>query len=479
MLTFHNATMSPRATGRSRQPGPPAGEDLKTQHIAAGSQGHVEEPPADEDAESIHSNTTQELGAEGLLRHAEDYRERITELGGKPTRPIAEYSREFEETRLHFILLGPSPRMTIDEEYYRHYCFMERNHFDQELMAWQSFMKWFRRKWVQQNEAAGGSLPPPPPVLEIDPLDLHTQYLGFMLLCRKEDEKENSSNRNWNFESYEGFLEHITAVEKQVAEMREKQGPEDDARFQERLGYCGKVLTDWGLGHPAGFQEQLGIVAKDLASIQSRRIQNKAADAAQVPGFLQQVADNPEPDTNGSSRKRAREDEALETGPAFTSTKTQSNDDTILAPKRTKRGGPKDKLGHAVTSKQSSKKPGGEISGKTHDDEANHEAEEAKEEVKPDRKWRGRPPKPSQPTSALETDAQGRPTPSQKRRGGPRDKTQLPAQQMDIVAKAKDRQSAKKKATVGRVQKHAKTLPDSSPRRSPRLAEKAKKKKTS
>lgn len=213
-----------------------------------------------DDTESVNSDRTQEVGTEGLLRRAEDYRERKVELGGKPTRSLAEYSKELEQSRLILMPEPPGPRpkhwKTPDEEYYYNYCRMESFYFSLELMGWESSLKWFRRKWAEQNEALGNSLPPPPPVLEMDSLDLHTQYLGFILLRRKENEGPDSDFRRWIFETYEEFLDHILVVEQQVAQMCEAQGPDDDIRFKQRLGYCAPALAELGLGDSPGFQEQ-------------------------------------------------------------------------------------------------------------------------------------------------------------------------------------------------------------------------------
>lgn len=428
-----------------------------------------------EDAESMHSSSTQELGPEGLLRQAEDHREHIIELGGKPTRQIAEYSREVEEKRILLMPRGPSSRRTADEEYYRHYCFMEMCFFNEELMAWQSFMKWFRRKWAQQNDAAGGSLPPPPPVLEIDPLDLQTQYLGFMLLCRKEDEKEQPIVRSWNFKSYERFIEHIAAVERLVAELREKQGPEDDARFQERLGYCAKVLTNWGLGDPAGFQEQLGIVAKELAQMQAQRAHmSQFSGAGPLAGFFQQAADSPEPETQlgETNRKRSHVDKASGPGSAPKSTKAEIQDDIAPAPKRAKCGGSKVEPSQTTTAKPSPKKPRGRASTKRNDEEVEYKHLTSGRE--PGQKRTGRSPKQAQPAPALDTYMQDKTKSNPKPRGGPRDNPQLLAQEPDVSAKAIGSQSAKKNKRVDKEQKKTKAPSGSGRRRSARIAEKAK-----
>lgn len=433
-----------------------------------------------EDAESVRSDSTIDIGPEGLLRQAEDHREHIIELGGIPTRPIAEYSRELEERRLILMPRTHSSTTTADEAYYRHYCFREMCFFNEELMAWESFMKWFRRKWAQQNDAVGGSLPPPPPVLEIDPLDLHTQYLGFMLLCRKEDEKEQPIVRKWNFNSYGRFIEHITAVEMQVAEMREKEGPEDDARFQERLGHCAKVLTKWGLGDPAGFQEQLGIVARELADMQDRSAQTSGGVPCAT--FFQQAADSPEPETqlNETKRKRTHADEASGPGPAPKSTKAEVQGDIAPAQKRAKHRDSQVERTHTATAKPSPKKPRGRSSTKRHDEEVEHkhstsgrEPGDAKGDIKPDQKRRGRPPKQTQPAPALDTDTQDKTKSNPKRRGGPRDNLQLLAQEPDVSAQAVGSQSDKTRIRVDKKQKKTKALPSNGRRRSARIVGKA------
>lgn len=121
------------------------------------------------DAESEDSNITQGIGPEGLLRLAEDYRERKITLSGIPTRQIAEYSKELEQTRLLPMCKGKDPSKD-DEEYCSHYCFMERNYSCKELHAWESFLRQVRRDWAKRNGAAGGSIDPPPPLSEMDSL---------------------------------------------------------------------------------------------------------------------------------------------------------------------------------------------------------------------------------------------------------------------------------------------------------------------
>lgn len=440
-----------------------------------------------DDTESVDSNRTQEVGTEGLLRRAEDYRERKITLGGQPTRPIAEYSKELEQSRLVLMPEPAGPRSnkwrTPDEEYYHHYCLMESSHFHQEFMSWQSFVRWFRRTWAEQNGAAGVSLPTPPPILEMEPLDLHTQYLGFILLCRKEDEKENSDLRSWNFDTYEDFLEHIAAVEKQVARMRAQRALEENDRFRERLGYCARVLADGGLGSLSGLQEQLQIVADELAEMRARRARkHQSSGDSPLAEFLQQPAAGPEPEPQlkGTKRKRKHEEEVSGPGLNIGSPGVNLQDGMFSTPKRTKRGGFKVELKHGITEKRSAKKPRSKIIAKTQDDGAGHSisgpkqaAVEAKREVKSHQKRRARPTKQSRSDPILDKIAQDKTKSGQRRRGGPRDKDELLAQESHVSITASGRRGAKKKATAATVQ--SKVASVSGHRRSVRIAEKAKK----
>lgn len=175
------------------------------------------------------------------------------------------------------------------------------------MMGCESFLKFFRLKWAEPNEALGNSLLPLPPVFDMDSYDLHTQYLGCILLRRKENEGGGPDFRRWIFDSYEEFLDHIVAVEQQVVEMRQAQAPDNDVRFKQRLDHCAPAMAELGLEDRFGFQEQSKIAACDLARIQARRVRRqKLSGAVPLPGFSQQGADTLglAPQSDGSTRER-------------------------------------------------------------------------------------------------------------------------------------------------------------------------------
>lgn len=471
---------SAAAASQSQQPAPTDDQD-----IAVGEDmNHNEKAQDGDDTESVDSDRTQEVGTEGLIRRAEDYRERKMELGGKPTRDVAEYSKELEQSRITLMPEPPGPRpknwKSPDEVYYHHYCSTESTYFHHELMGWQSFLRWFRRKWAEQNEALGNSLPPPPPVLEIDPLDLHTQYLGFILLCRKDDEITNSPLPGWNFDTYEDFLEHIVAVEKQVAQMREAQGPDDDVRFKQRLGHCAPALAELGLGDDSGFQEQLKVVTEELAGMHARRAQRqKSSGAFPFAAFLQQAADTlgSEPKPNEPTRKRKHEGGAPEVDAIASTSNADVQDGRAPASKKTKRGRFKIEQHSDETTKPTPTKPRVNTSAKTHDNKAQHEPSnskanvvETKRIVKPSQKRRGRPSKQHKVSSASDAAVQDKTKSKNKHQGGNTPKVQ----RSSVAEKADDRQTPKKKAAIAKVQKSKTKVSDSGYRRSARIAEKAK-----
>lgn len=202
-----------------------------------------EQPSAahnDEDdsaAQSDDSNATQEESTETILAGAQAARQQKMRLGGRPTRPVKEYRPEdvnlipmaddHPRAKLHRGPAGPAPQRTVSWEktLYRTYCADERMHFRSELLAWESFLRSIRRDWVRRGEAAGGTIPPPPPILEWDPLDLHMRYLEFLKQTRAADDNDDSElmvlNR-FNFWPYHVFVDHIEAVERQVAEIQEE-----------------------------------------------------------------------------------------------------------------------------------------------------------------------------------------------------------------------------------------------------------------
>lgn len=452
-----------RQSGQSRLSEPSS----KSQDVDADNHAHNQEPPDADDTESIDSDKTIDIGPEGLLRQAEDYRHRIIELGGRPTRPIAEYDKEVEEKRVMLMARTEHSRLTFDEEYYRHYCSMEMSFFHDELKAWQSFMKWFRRKWVQQNEAAGGTLPPPPPIAEFDCLNLQIQYLGFLLICRKEVEGANFVERRWNFQSYEDFLEHIVAVERHVAKLRQDQGPEDNESYKERLGHCAIVLTKWGLGDPAGFQEHTRSVKTELAAMKASKDRSSGSSALK---FLQQPPTDPssEPKLNGSKRKRQEE---VETHEPDSTAKLQSFGSR--SEKRRKRDVVDVELHGTVSAKHSPRRPREKTSGQTQDNATQHKLEKSKHgaadlqrEIKSSPKERGRPRKQSRSSPLLGQTVQGRKQSSQKGRKRILDSSGS--------AKAQDGESKKRPAVIG-ARNEKKVAVGSGLRRSARIAARVKK----
>lgn len=220
------------------------------QHLECPASAHDpdEEPSAantdenDAAAQSDDSNATQEEPVETILEEAEDARQQKMRLGGIPTRCIKEYRPEdvnlipmaddHPRAKLYPGPARPIPKRTVPwgETLYRTYCAEERMHFRSELLAWESFLRSIRRDWVKRDEAAGGTIPPPPPVLEWDPLDLHTRYVDFLKQIRADDENDDNNFMalsHFNFWPYHVFVDHITAVEQQVAEMQEERGLAD------------------------------------------------------------------------------------------------------------------------------------------------------------------------------------------------------------------------------------------------------------
>lgn len=215
------------------------------QHVELTASAHDagEEPSAtnnDEDdaaAQSDDSNATQEEPVETILEEAEDARQQKMRLGGRPTRSIKQYRPEdvnlipmaddHPRAKLYPGPARPIPKRTVpwEETLYRTYCAEERMHFRSELLAWESFLRSIRRDWVRRDEAAGGTIPPPPPVLEWDPLDLHTRYLDFLKQTWADDENDDNDFMafgRFNFWPYHMFVDHIKAVEQQVAEIQEE-----------------------------------------------------------------------------------------------------------------------------------------------------------------------------------------------------------------------------------------------------------------
>lgn len=271
--------------------------------------GHLDAPTApdnvneDAAAESDDSFTTQEYPAEMILKDTEAAREQKIRLGGRPTRPIGEYRQE--DSRL-IRMADDHPRandhlgrprspvqrtVPFEVRQYEYWCLDEKAHFRSELLAWESFLRSMRRDWVARDEAEGGNVPPPPPVLEWDPLDLHNRYLDFLLQIRERDETTRGEKKwdlnRFRFGPYSVFLDHIDAVCRQVAEMRERHGIQDQPSTR-------------------------GAETKGNRSSQS----------------------NPQPSPPGG--KRAREDEPGESTTVLESTTLESQDNSHHPPKRRK-----------------------------------------------------------------------------------------------------------------------------------------------
>lgn len=431
----------------------------------------------DDEAQSVDSNVTTMGPPEGLLQQAEEFRQRKITFGGKPTRSIEEYSKEREQRRpiiWHYV--------PTDAQWFRSYALHERDYFYYELNAWESFMRYIMFTWQRENDLAGGTISPPPPVLEMDPLELHTQYLGF-LLQRRVTCVENRDSR-WHFESYERFLEHITAVRKQVEEMREEQGLESD---------------------PQSMQEQLKTVEEHLANYRSRE--------QQFPPISFFRSGNPEPAENpelieaqpkSPKNKRARDGDTAETGSSLASKsarRDESEDGSVPVPKRRKQGTHSDQLGSKSDSKPFPKQTRGKThkqnheetnTDASHDDEAEREMEEPRTAPKMAQRRRGRPRKSAQPSPApdvrtrrgrllradrtapaLKSAAQGKVTKfDQKQRGRPRGKAQLPT--APTAGKTAKRRSAAGTEVAG-VKKRITTTTSSATglRRSARIAARA------
>ncbi|KAG6354317.1 hypothetical protein INS49_004922 [Diaporthe citri] len=190
-------------------------------------------------AESDDSNVTQEEPVETILAEAEAARQQKMRLGCRPTRSIKKYDPEdvnlipmadnHPRAKLYPGPIRPAPQRTVpwDETLYRTCCADERMHFCSELLAWDSFLRSIRRDWIRRDEAAEDTIPPPPPVLEWDPLDLHTRYLVFLKQTRTDDENDDNYFTvlsRFNFWPYHLFVDHVEAVERQVAEIRKERG---------------------------------------------------------------------------------------------------------------------------------------------------------------------------------------------------------------------------------------------------------------
>lgn len=399
-----------------------------------------------DDAQSVDSNVTIPLNADQMLIEAEAYRQRKIALGGIPTRPIAEYSKEREQQRPILRLHVPT-----DEEWYIEYASNEKMYFAGELKAWEFFVKHIRLDWEESNELAGGTIPPPPPLLEMDPLELHTQYLSYILM--KWDRWEKGHRNNWVFIFYSDFVEHIITVREQVMEMREEQGldHDDDPSLLEQL---------WGVeSHLSGLKRQNG------ESVIASFFQQAPRDPADTPKPIK-------PQSNGSSRKRAYEgeDPESESDLASKSARDWPPDSNASAPKRRKSVDLKDQLESGnppePSSKRSRRKKVGAKNGKAAmkaaHDEAEREGKEPQATPRITQKRRGRPPKQSQPNPALQT---ARVTASQagpKQRGRPRGKAQVPRPK-EVGTSA----TADKRKTGGSSRVNNETT---GPRRSARIA---------
>lgn len=415
------------------------------------------------DAESNASRITIEEPSEHILQGARALRDRISMLGGKPTRPIAEYSRERVASYLWVMPSDPGNpyHKTHDEVYYRHYLGKERGHFCSELKAWESFLRWLRRKWVERNEAAGGSLPPLAPVLEMDPVFLHSEYLRYLLIISNELEEDEAAGREflawyWHFDTRQEFLEHVTSIASQVSALREERGLGHEPIFQDLPGP----------------REQLRLVPEKLQTVIENTVIIRPGGNNEFAHLFQPGSASPPPGESShhhNGRKRTRED-ANNVDPAVTSSTSGGNqDDNAPAAKRSKREVGKRAAKAGNSPETSPKKPRGRPvkprRGKATAKPAPVEAEDpvlepapgsrkAEPEAAAAPKRRGRPSKKSQSASAPDTTTLRGVTPGQKQRGRPKREAPLPAQ-----GRRGAKQRIEKKAAAARKTKQTTAEP--------------------
>lgn len=128
-----NPPQKPRRSneGQHTIPGPPHDKD------DGPNAGEGNDADSD-DAESIDSSATRMPSNKEFLRDAEEFRQRKIRLGGKPTRPIEEFSRERILGRYIWY------RSPTDEEFEHHYAGDEAGYFRDELTAWEAFVRSIR-----------------------------------------------------------------------------------------------------------------------------------------------------------------------------------------------------------------------------------------------------------------------------------------------------------------------------------------------
>lgn len=354
----------------------------------------------DDDAQSVDSSKTVKMTGERELAKAEEYRKTKISLGGKPTRPIQEYSKEREQQRPIIRYHVPT-----DEEWFCSHGLNESDYFYYELTAWQAFFENIMYSWQAENKRAGGTLPPPSPIYDAEPVELHTRYLVYLLHRRKEAFKDKY--RAWYFPSYENFVEHIAAVRKQLADLCEERGREpEETPFM---------------------QEQLKIVEEQLANYRQQAqqpMQQSLPDHFFRRGNKAQVAYNAansglvETQPTSSKQKRARDQDTAEPepGPSSKSAKKHEREHSSSspAPKRRRQGARSGRL-KSTSGAKPSPKP---TRGKGH----HKELEEAQLAPKTAQKRRGRPRKQAeqQPGPAADAPTPGKPgKAAAKRRGGP------------------------------------------------------------
>lgn len=268
------------------------------------------------------------------------------------------------------------------------------------------------------------------------------------------------------------------AVEKQVTQMSEAHEPDDEIRFKQRLGYCEPALSELGLGDRAGFQEQLKIVADELADIQARRARRqKNSGAYPFAGFLQQAADTPMPEPQPKPTLKRQHESGAPEADANATPSNDTRDGRAPGSKKTKRGSSKVEQRSDETRKPSPTKPRVNIRAEIQDDTAQHElsnskykAAEAKKNIKPGPKRRGRPSKEPEHSSASDRAVQDKTKENPKRQGENKHKVQ----ESPVGAKADDRPAPRKKTAVDKAQRSKTKASDSGLRRSARIADKAK-----
>lgn len=196
----------------------------------------VEDTMDASDAESDETRAPTEEDAWTAIRQR---RERKIALGGAPSRPIKQYRRE--DVPLAPLSHGPPPdlesivlppRELTEEDYHGLYLGLEAQYWLGEVLAWEAFLRRKQRDWEKRNEAAGGTVPPPPPITETDPLELHTEYLEYVrqrVREREDDPDRRYIPSGWYFGRKFELLEHLGAVERQVADIRRERGLDPEA----------------------------------------------------------------------------------------------------------------------------------------------------------------------------------------------------------------------------------------------------------